>query len=97
MLSYVVFATFLDEESLCLLNTGTRRTHLTVPSGQTSALDLSIASPQLASLFSWSVHDDPRKRPLPGDGYATLGTQNWESGDADGTYVRRTGVSLKLK
>ena len=45
-------------ESLCILNTG-QRTHFTLPSGQTSALDLSLVSPQLAHLFTWSVHDDP--------------------------------------
>ena len=49
---------FILEESLCILNTG-QRTHFTVPSGQTSALDLSLVSPQLAQLFTWSVHDDP--------------------------------------
>ena len=37
---------FIDDEILCVLNTG-MRTHFTLPSGQTSALDLSIVSPQL--------------------------------------------------
>ena len=48
----------IDDETLCVLNTG-ERTHFTLPSGQTSALDLSLASPQLAHRFTWSVHDDP--------------------------------------
>ena len=49
---------FINDESLCILNTG-ERTHFTVPSGQTSTLDLSLASPQLAQLFTWTVHDEP--------------------------------------
>ena len=49
-----VLETFICDESLCILNTG-QRTHFTLPSGQTSALDLSLASPQLAHLFAWSV------------------------------------------
>ena len=49
---------FISDESLCVLNTG-QCTHFTMPSGQTSALDLSLASPQLAQVFNWSVHDDP--------------------------------------
>ena len=49
---------FISDEALCVLNTG-QHTHLTMPSGQTSALDLSLASPQLAQVFTWSVHDDP--------------------------------------
>ena len=53
-----VLLDFISDESLCILNTG-QRTHLTVPSGQTSALDLSFASPELAHLFTWSVHDEP--------------------------------------
>ena len=53
-----VLEAFICDESLCVLNTG-QRTHFTVPSGQTSALDLSLVSPGLAHLFTWSVHDDP--------------------------------------
>ena len=53
-----VLEPFICDESLCVLNTG-QRTHFTVPSGQTSALDLSLVSPGLAHLFTWSVHDDP--------------------------------------
>ena len=49
---------FINEESLCLLNTGTR-THVTLPLGQTSVLDLSLTSPQLAHHFTWTVADDP--------------------------------------
>ena len=49
---------FTSDESLCVLNTG-QHTHFTLPSGQTSALDLSLASPQLAPVFTWSVHGDP--------------------------------------
>ena len=48
----------ITDESLCVLNTG-ERTHFTLPSGQTSVLDLSLTSPQLSILFKWSVHDDP--------------------------------------
>ena len=44
-------------ECLCLLNTG-MRTHITLPSGQTSALDLSVASPQLVPSVSWAVDTD---------------------------------------
>ena len=46
------------EECLSVLNTGTR-THITMPSGTTSALDLSLSSPQLIPLFTWHVADDP--------------------------------------
>ena len=53
-----VLESLINDETLCILNTG-ERTHFTVPSGQTSALDLSLASPQLAHHFTWSVHDDP--------------------------------------
>ena len=53
-----ILETFICDESLCVLNTG-QRTHFTMPSGQTSALDLSLASPQLAQLFTWSVNDEP--------------------------------------
>ena len=53
-----ILESFICDESLCILNTG-QRTHFTVPSGQTSALDLALASPQLAQLFTWSVNDDP--------------------------------------
>ena len=48
----------LQDECLCLMNTGTR-THVTLPSGQTSAIDLSIASPELAPFLTWSVGEDP--------------------------------------
>lgn len=48
----------LNDESLCLLNTGAK-THFTLPSGQTSALDLSICSPQMMQYLTWSVDDDP--------------------------------------
>ena len=49
---------FIHDHSLCVLNSGTR-THFTLPSGQTSVLDLSIVSPDLTSLFAWDVHDEP--------------------------------------
>ena len=48
----------IHEEQLCVLNTGTR-THFTMPTGQTSVLDLSLCSPHLAHQFSWTVDDDP--------------------------------------
>ena len=53
-----ILENFIRDESLCILNTG-QHTHFTVPSGQTSALDLSLASPQLAQAFTWSVRDEP--------------------------------------
>ena len=53
-----VLETFICEESLCIFNTG-QHTHFTMPSGRTSALDLSLASPQLAHVFTWSVQDEP--------------------------------------
>ena len=49
---------FIHDESLCLLNTG-ERTHVTLPSGRTSVLDLSLCSPQLISSLTWTVWDDP--------------------------------------
>ena len=49
---------FILEERLVVLNTGTH-THVTMPSGVTSALDLSLSSPQLMPLFTWRVSDDP--------------------------------------
>ena len=48
----------LRDERLCLMNTGIR-THVTLPSGQTSAIDLSISSPELAPFLAWSVGEDP--------------------------------------
>ena len=53
-----VLESLLCDQSLCVLNTG-QRTHFTLPTGQTSALDLSLASPRLAELLTWSVYDDP--------------------------------------
>ena len=53
-----ILESFIYDEYLCVLNTG-KRTHFTLPSGQTSALDLSLASPQIAHRFTWLVHDDP--------------------------------------
>ena len=51
-------ASFLNDEGLCVLNTGSP-THFTMPSGRTSALDLSLASPQLSPLFTWHADKDP--------------------------------------
>ena len=51
-------ASFLNDEGLCVLNTGSP-THFTMPSGRTSALDLSLASPQLSPLFTWHADEDP--------------------------------------
>ena len=53
-----ILESFMDEQSLCLLNNGTR-THFTLPTGRTSVLDLSFLSPQLMQCFSWSVLSDP--------------------------------------
>ena len=53
-----ILESFISDESLCILNTG-HRTHFTMPTGQTSALDLTLVSPQLAQLFTWSVNDEP--------------------------------------
>ena len=91
-----VLESFICDESLCVLNTG-QRTHFTVPSGQTSALDLSLASPSLAHLFTWSVHDDP----LGSDHFPiwiqyqddpVLGSrpQRWNFGKADWTEFQST-------
>ena len=52
-----LLASFLDDESLCVLNTGSP-THFTMPSGHTSVLDLSITSPQLMPLFTWRADAD---------------------------------------
>ena len=52
-----LLASFLNDESLCVLNTGSP-THFTLPSGSTSALDLSLASPQLSPLFTWRADED---------------------------------------
>ena len=49
---------FLDDECLCILNTGSA-THFALPSGNTSVLDLSVISPQLMPLFTWRVAEDP--------------------------------------
>ena len=54
-----LLASFLDDEGLCVLNTGSP-THLTLPSGHTSVLDLSLCSPELAHLFSWEADSDPQ-------------------------------------
>ena len=53
-----VLERILYEEHLGFLNNGLR-THFTLPSGHTSALDLSLASPQLMTAFAWRVADDP--------------------------------------
>ena len=45
-------------ENLCILNTG-ERTHITLPSGRTTVLDLSLCSPQLVPSITWEVLDDP--------------------------------------
>ena len=68
-----------------------------MPSGQTSALDLSLASPSLGHLFTWSVHDDP----LGSDHFPVwiqyqadpvLGSrpQRWHFGKADWTEFQST-------
>ena len=49
---------FILDEHLGILNTGTH-THFTISTGRTTALDLSLASPQLLPLFTWKVADDP--------------------------------------
>ena len=41
----------------CILNTG-RTTHFHVQTGTSTAIDLSLCSPDLAELFSWSVEQD---------------------------------------
>ena len=52
-----LLASFLTDEDLCLLNTGSP-THFSLPSGNTSALDLSFTSPQLVPLLTWHTADD---------------------------------------
>lgn len=52
-----LLASFLNDEDLCLLNTGSP-THFSLPSGNTSALDLSFTSPQLVPLLTWHTAED---------------------------------------
>ena len=47
-----------NDEALCILNSGDH-THITLPSGRTSAIDLSVCSPELAPRLTWSVAGDP--------------------------------------
>ena len=54
-----VLERFVEDELLSIFNTGTR-THFTMPSGTTSAIDLSMENPQLMPLFIWHVGDDLR-------------------------------------
>ena len=49
---------FILRTSLCILNTGAG-INISLPSGSTSVLDLSIASPQLVNSFEWTVDEDP--------------------------------------
>lgn len=49
---------FLDRNSLCLLNTG-QATHLSLPSGTPSAIDMSVCTPTIFSRLTWEVDDDP--------------------------------------
>ena len=53
-----LLASFIGDEDLCVLNSGAP-THFTLPSGQTSVLDLSLSSPQLVPLFTWRVAAHP--------------------------------------
>ena len=53
-----VIERLIYEGHLGIFNSGTR-THFVMPSGSTSALDLSLASPQLLPLFTWHLADDP--------------------------------------
>lgn len=46
------------DEHLAVLNTGSP-THFTMPTGNTSAIDLSLVSPQVLPLFTWKVDEDP--------------------------------------
>ena len=74
---------FIQEEFLSIFNTGTR-THFTMPSGATSALDLSIGSPQLMSLFSWHVDEDPMGSDhLPGHRVTWCATKAVESSEGE--------------
>ena len=43
---------------MCILNTGLP-THIALPSGNTSAIDLSLSSPTLADRFRWRTHSHP--------------------------------------
>ena len=86
-----VLERFICEESLGILNTGTR-THFTMPSGSTSVLDLSLVSPQLMPLFTWHVADDPLGSDhfpvwLQHQGVPVLGSRppRWNLGKADWT------------
>ena len=46
------------QNNICILNTG-HPTHISLPSGSTSAIDLSLCSPSLAHRFQWRTHDNP--------------------------------------
>ena len=48
----------LQRSSLCLLNTGCA-THVSLPQGTLSAIDLSICSPTLPTKLSWEVESTP--------------------------------------
>jgi ribonuclease HI/exonuclease III len=50
-------ADFIDASNLVLLNTGAY-THFSLGNGSYSAIDLSLASPVVAPLIDWRVHDD---------------------------------------
>ena len=48
----------LNRNNLCFLNSG-QPTHISLPSGNTSVIDLSICTPSLLNIFSWKVEDTP--------------------------------------
>ena len=48
----------INRNSLCILNNGSP-THITLPSGSTSAIDLSLASATVADRFQWKTHETP--------------------------------------
>lgn len=80
---------FISQHALCVLNTG-QATHFSLPSGRESVLDLSLCSPQLASLFHWAVGGDPMGSDhlpifLAIDDVAVIGTrpQRWNFSKAD--------------
>ena len=52
-----VIESILVNENLCLLNTG-EATHITIQSGITSAIDLTLCSPALLPKLTWKVLDD---------------------------------------
>ena len=48
----------INQNNICVLNNGSP-THITLPPGSTSAIDLSLASSTVADRFRWKTHTTP--------------------------------------